>query len=167
MYRKIALTVLVAALAFYGSISIGGENNSEFIGAKNCGLCHPTAFAQWKTTAHARAYESLEEAFRGDQTCVACHSSGVRADLQGVQCESCHGAGRHYGKSYIMVDDMLANAVGLQEMSENVCKRCHTDEAPTLTGFNYPEAWKRIQHGPEPKPEPERPRRRGRNRRQR
>lgn len=62
---------------------------------------------------------------------------GQRTGLRGVQCESCHGPGRHYAASYLMRDPMVARALGLVEPGEAVCRRCHTADTPSLAPFDY------------------------------
>src|SRR5689334_20232319 len=87
--------------------------------AEECGVCHPTHYAEWRMSSHA--YAMVDPVFRAlvavrqehyggkqDMFCVQCHSPvGTRggdivpgfdfADLQpitleGVNCESCHKA---------------------------------------------------------------------------
>lgn len=92
-----------------------------FAGVEKCAKCHKKAFAKWKDTKHAHAFETLEHG-RGetdwiprtfDPECLACHVVGWQpqealrfksgfVDLQttphlaGQQCENCHGpAGEH------------------------------------------------------------------------
>ncbi len=57
-----------------------------YVGAAKCGECHKQAFAKWKETKHAGAYESLAEGrptFEGtwvprshDPECLSCHVTG-------------------------------------------------------------------------------------------
>ncbi len=77
--------------------------NSKFVGAEACKGCHAKAYAVWKTSKHAVAYHTLEQAFKGENpSCVSCHVLGFTAkggfvsvketpQFAGVQCENCHG----------------------------------------------------------------------------
>lgn len=95
-------------------------NGAQYVGAAKCGECHTKAFAKWKNTKHAAAYESLIKGrpnYQGnwvprqfDNECLACHVTGWHPQdvlpydsgfksleetphLAGQQCENCHGAG--------------------------------------------------------------------------
>jgi hypothetical protein len=97
----------------------GGDH---FAGVESCKDCHKKAYAIWKDSKHAHAYESLITGREGtknpiprihDPECIACHTTGwdpqqmFRYDsgfyseektphLKGQQCENCHGpAAKH------------------------------------------------------------------------
>ncbi|HUK63181.1 MAG TPA: multiheme c-type cytochrome, partial [Dongiaceae bacterium] len=88
-----------------------GDNEpppSHYVGAEVCGRCHAKEYAQWRTTAHAHAWQTLVDQ-RKDATpeCVVCHVVGYRksggfetgadaARLGNVQCENCHGMGTEH-----------------------------------------------------------------------
>ena len=62
----------------------------------------------------------------------------MQTTLQGVQCESCHGAARSYTPAYVMRDAELAGLLGLVAKPEaSSCNRCHTDSSPSLQGFDF------------------------------
>lgn len=92
-------------------------STADFGGADTCAACHPTHYAEWKTSMHAyamidpvyRALVGVRQAdFDGarDQFCTQCHSAiGTRGGdivagfsfddlqpitLEGVTCEACH-----------------------------------------------------------------------------
>ena len=94
------------------------ETGATFVGAAKCGECHKRAYAKWKESKHAHAYESLIKGRKGeeenwisriyDPECLACHVTGwhpqevlpyesgfrsaeLTAHLVGQQCENCHG----------------------------------------------------------------------------
>ncbi|MBI2921396.1 MAG: hypothetical protein HYY18_09965 [Planctomycetes bacterium] len=103
---------------------------TPYAGAEACGACHEAQHANWKTTRHAHAWESLLNDPDGgaeDPECISCHVSGFLQpggpgrieDLEkfrGVQCESCHmpvkdhPGGRKFGK-----------------VSEEQCRTCHSE----------------------------------------
>lgn len=89
----------------------------DFAGAQACASCHPTHYAQWRTSMHAHAmrdpvFQALvevrqrERKGQEDPFCVQCHSAiATRAGeitpgfgfdelsplaLEGVTCEACH-----------------------------------------------------------------------------
>jgi len=65
-----------------------------------------------------------------------------------VQCETCHGAGRHYAKVLVMRDAELSRVVGLREPKADTCLRCHTQDAPNIRPFDPREKLERIRHWP-------------------
>lgn len=82
-----------------------------FVGSAVCAGCHPSQTAQWKTTAHAHAWETLVADKRSmDADCFSCHVTGAHhpegpklptevAGLTDVGCEACHGPGQaHIGQ---------------------------------------------------------------------
>ncbi|MES2792219.1 MAG: multiheme c-type cytochrome [Planctomycetota bacterium] len=104
---------------------IAHDSGNEYVGAQKCGECHKKAFAKWKTTKHAQAYESLitgRPDYEGkwvarnhDMECLACHVTGwdprevvpfetgfvsleKTPHLKGQQCENCHGPGSDHVK---------------------------------------------------------------------
>jgi hypothetical protein len=119
-FRKAHLGLVVAfspvALLFFvfgcPQTQPPGDGNDEtgntgltgkFVGAETCAQCHPGPHAEWSSTLHAGAFETLEAIGQGSNAqCVGCHSVGFGQDggfvdrattnaLAGVQCENCHG----------------------------------------------------------------------------
>jgi hypothetical protein len=62
-----------------------------------------------------------------------------------VQCESCHGEGTYYARSFVMRDSELARLAGLREPKAADCTRCHAD-GPSLRTFDFEAARARIRH---------------------
>jgi len=105
---------------------VGVAQGAEYLGVKVCAKCHFDQGDAWKSTAHARAFESLKPGVKAaakskakldpaadystSKDCIGCHATGYgepggyRADMDaesakqfaGVGCESCHGAGGLY-----------------------------------------------------------------------
>ncbi|HVH99941.1 MAG TPA: multiheme c-type cytochrome [Enhygromyxa sp.] len=122
---------------------------ASYVGIDACADCHDEAVAQWKTTVHARGYQTLVTANKQfDLSCVGCHVTGFRAPggsevvenhhLQSVQCEQCHGPGS------LHVEDPSSANIRLQAPS-SVCLSCHTPEHSDT--FEY-EAYLRDVLGP-------------------
>jgi len=74
----------------------------QYVPSKKCAACHKEIYDFWKTTKHARAFETLTRNGRdADLNCWACHTVGYREDtgfknplatptLVGVGCQDCH-----------------------------------------------------------------------------
>jgi cytochrome c1 len=131
----------------------------HFLGQSSCVDCHRSQYAQWRTTAHARAWRTLVDLQKESTTrCVPCHVTGHgqpggfrtaddAARFGDVQCEACHGMGTgHHAWTE------AGNTV-----TESVCRTCHTSEtSPTFTFAAYRP---HVLHSPPPglQPLPESP----------
>jgi hypothetical protein len=101
----------------------------KYVGARKCRSCHKkeeigNQYGIWLESKHAKAFETLatekarewaaKEGIEDPQTadeCLKCHATahGVPDDrlsmkfdrTAGVQCESCHGAGKDYSKKKV------------------------------------------------------------------
>jgi len=147
---------------------------SDFVGAYACAPCHGDKstrheFSKWRLSKHAQAYTVLDtEKARKiakeagvkvhpqkSRICLNCHSmipdedvhsSQIYPDFaQGVQCESCHGAGREHvdaamnQKPYPQMNSVMKNV----DMS--ICINCHT---PNIHGskFDAQKYWAQVDH---------------------
>ena len=150
----------------------------SFVGAETCGMCHKTEkqgnqFGIWQNSQHSKAYQSLltEKADKiakdkGFSTvaaktpeCLKCHVTGYNADPSllgkkfkmedGIQCETCHGAGNDYKSIQIMKDKDAAIANGLVLVSDihTFCVQCHNSESPTFNkDMDLDKMWEKIKH---------------------
>lgn len=149
----------------------------KFVGLKMCSPCHKGVakgkiFEIWQGSKHANAYKTLmSDAAKAiaekkgltkpaheSPECLKCHvtAAGVGASLlapsfnmkDGVQCESCHGAGNDYKGMTVMKDPAKAVAAGLilGKNDPKVCTRCHNEESPSYKEFKYEEYWSKIKH---------------------
>lgn len=163
--------MLVIFIAF--SLSINAQN--QFIGANSCGMCHKKAdqgeqLKIWEESAHAKAFETLksEEATKiaggnafEDENCLKCHATAYNADAKllgkkfkvedGVQCETCHGAGSEYKSKKTMQDHAKSVAAGMTEYADEAaielqCRTCHNEESPTYKEFDFKKMWEKIKH---------------------
>jgi excinuclease UvrABC ATPase subunit len=172
MFARLIVTVAIVLAPLAFSLA-----QNSFVGVKTCGMCHKSEKAGnqlgiWENSKHSKAYEVLltdeankiasEKGFttKAAETpeCLKCHTSGSDVDAsllgtkfnieQGVQCETCHGAGSEYKSKKVMEDKELAvkNGLMLYENTEDLCITCHNAESPTATEFNFAESWEKIKH---------------------
>jgi hypothetical protein len=161
----------------------------KYIGVKKCRSCHKKEligdqYGKWREGAHAKAYETLKgkEALEvakqkglsqpphESKECLKCHVTAYGVDarlvtkgvkqVDGVQCESCHGPGQGYRKKKIMSDRKKSVARGMlePEKDEKLCTTCHNDESPSwdptkfklagggTVGFDFELAKEKIAH---------------------
>lgn len=102
-----------------------------YLTADECGRCHEEQLTQWKSTRHALALRTLIERNRVVQDCLVCHSEANRrglpfeqegADLFGVDCAACHGAGLFHASRSGAKESIV------RKPAEILCRRCHTQE---------------------------------------
>lgn len=127
------------------------SGQSPFVGEEACQSCHKAQYQVWSQSQHATAYEDLEGVNKAfDPACIQCHTVGfnqpggffdinVTGHLMGVQCESCHGAGRAHVDS--AGQKPLPNAAWPKQ---KVCGQCHTQ--PHSPGFDLSTYWPKIAH---------------------
>lgn len=141
----------------------GWAQKPVYVGAKKCKGCHTGAkkgniFSKWQMSKHATAFETLKaKGQEKNPNCLYCHTTGymesgyksgaANANLfEGVQCESCHGAGSLYMKVNHMKDMGDAVEKGLILPMESLCIKCHNKDCPDFKGFNYDAYVKKINH---------------------
>jgi hypothetical protein len=172
------LTLLLAVLVVFSISSMAQDKAvaaNKFVGVKACSMCHKSdqkgnQFGVWQKSKHAEAYKTLTGAKAADiakakgiknaaeaPECLSCHGA-VDPKLvdkydakDGVQCETCHGAGSAYKGMAIMKDKAKAIAAGLHEFKdkaaiEKFCTDCHNEKSPTFKEFKFDEAWGKIKH---------------------
>lgn len=160
MEEKVKKTALFAiGLMLFAFMIYGGD----YIGVKKCKMCHKGAkkgevFEKWEKGPHAKAFETLKT--KGEEKnpkCLECHVTGFNAGgykvgdanaskFEGVQCESCHGAGAKYKSLSTMKDKKKAMEKGLIEPTEEVCKKCHNKKSPDFKGFDFKKYSEKISH---------------------
>jgi len=148
-----------------------------FVGVTTCKMCHNSEkagkqFDIWSNSKHAQAYKTLQTkeadeiaAKKGFKTpaakteaCLKCHVSGYNVEAallgakfkveDGVQCETCHGAGSDYKDMKVMKnrEDAISKGLILPTDGEKFCETCHNSESPSFKGFKYEEMWSKIKH---------------------
>lgn len=123
---------------------------SDLVGPVSCRTCHEEAYRIWAQGPHARAASTLSAEQRKEPLCIACHSRDQQregqADVSGVSCETCHGAGRYYQPAVVMRDKELSHLFGLVDPTPASCLVCHGGASPSLRPFDVTEALPRIDH---------------------
>ena len=138
------VSIAIFALALATAMTAAEENT--YIGAAKCKMCHKVSLASWSETAHAKAFDKLKPEEQGNAECLKCHATGGSADMPGVQCESCHGAGSGYKSMKVMKDPEASKAAGLLAPDEATCRGCHEGAPHDQPEFNYEEAKKTGLH---------------------
>jgi Cytochrome c554 and c-prime len=181
--KTISLIAVAFVLSFVTSCTAAASH--DYVGAGVCKMCHQTAkngeqFQKWQASKHAQAFKTLStpeaakiaeaKGIKGKpyeaKECLECHETAYDAPASalgakfnkedGVQCETCHGAGKDYMKMNIMKDQKLAAANGLVLLSvkdgsaQKFCETCHNKKSPTFKGFDFNKMWAQIAH-PVPK----------------
>ena len=155
---------------------------NKHVGVKICAPCHKTEksgnqFAIWQKSKHAEAYKVLTTAKANEiakskglkkpaaesPECLECHTITADAKLvektldpkDGVQCETCHGAGSAFKTLSIMKDKAKSIAAGMTEYKDDAaiekkCRACHNEKSPTYKEFKFQERYAKIKH-PTPK----------------
>jgi hypothetical protein len=176
--RIVSLLLLSAVLAFFtasfflpdvtSAEEVKKDPGFKYIGEAGCKFCHAgvkngNIYETWKASAHAKAFEKLGAEGQKNEACLGCHTTGhgktvaagkTAADLQGVQCEACHGPGSEYKAMNIMKDKAQATAKGLVEPTKEACGSCHTATLPkecwagaeAAPKFDFAVAAKKIEH---------------------
>lgn len=178
MHKHIFRAITILFLAFLISASVVAQN--KYVGTKICAPCHRTEkqgkqFDIWKNSDHAKAYITLTTAKANEiakekgltkpaaesPECLQCHVVGYGEEAKltekafdykdGVQCETCHGAGSAYKNMTIMKDRAKAVAAGMREFKdekaiEAYCRTCHNEKSPSFKEFKFKERWELIKH---------------------
>jgi hypothetical protein len=147
-----------ACLAF---VSVLVAADAQYVGQTKCKACHLNEHKVWAASAHAKAIEALKPEDRKPE-CLGCHTTGsgkpaaAGADLNGVQCEACHGPGSLYksmdvmSKSKYQADRAAAHQksvdAGLIIPDEKNCTSCHNQKSPNFKGFDFAAAKEKIKH---------------------
>jgi cytochrome c5 len=152
---------LISVLVLFTGNDFAGEH--KYVGIMKCKACHLAEFKAWSATKHATAMNSLKENEKKDAKCLACHATGhgkaaaEGAQLEGVQCEACHGAGSDYKnpalknkakwKENAEAQRKLAQEAGMiSTPTEEMCKTCHNKNSPTFKGFDFAKDLPKVKH---------------------
>ena len=127
----------------------------NYAGAKQCLACHLAVCKYETNTAHAGAFTSSAFKALGGQTnasCLPCHTVGyglptgfvsaaATPQLEGVQCENCHGPDANHVASE---DD--PTVYPRVEVAATLCGGCHSASHTTFTNPPTYEEWSASGH---------------------
>ena len=112
----------------------------QYASSQTCAGCHGNIYNTETNTAHAQAFQALQQINQStNPSCLPCHTVGYglptgftdasqTPQLEGVQCENCHGPG-----GYHAANPMDPTVVPRVELAAQVCGGCHTgDQHPTF-----------------------------------
>ncbi len=153
MKKQLIFFVLIAFAVSSLAFKLSDDKPHGYIGSKKCGMCHKkdedgAQLKKWEESKHAKATEALKTADADklaggkaieNQDCLKCHATGAGSDpklndkkfeIDGVQCEACHGPGKDYKSKKVMEDREKAVANGLivwadDKAIEGMCLTCH------------------------------------------
>ena len=153
--------ILVLFMAQAAIADSGDKTTPLYVGWKRCALCHKGKSGgyiveSWKKSKHANAYNALGAPDNENPQCLKCHTTAVKkkygpgvvgSDMEGVQCEACHGPGSEYRKSRDRMEDReAAISYGLILPDEQTCIKCHNEECPHYRPFNFSIMYPMIEH---------------------
>jgi hypothetical protein len=132
----------------------------SYAGEQTCAQCHGNVHSTVMNTAHAQAFQTLVQVHQDtNPSCLPCHTVGYglptgftnalrTPQLEGVQCENCHGPGANHAAN--PGDQTVVPRV---ELAAQVCGGCHSAQltpASVVTrhplGFGF-EDWSTSPHG--------------------
>jgi hypothetical protein len=153
IFRKMRLILWVFIFVVMAITKTGWTQEPDYVGAAKCKMCHAKQHKVWTESKHAKALEVLKPQEQKDPQCLSCHVTGyqalrgVKSELAGVQCESCHGPGSVYIKIHAKKDKEGAKKAGMIARPDpESCKTCHNEKSPTFKGFDYAKMWEVIKH---------------------
>ena len=132
------------------SVDLGREppaTGGMYVGSASCKGCHAEAYALWRKSKHAHAYQTLVlHGHAADPECLTCHTVGfgfqtgfvnieTTPNLPDVGCENCHGVGGNHVKN---------PQKGYGQVTKADCLTCHT--AQNSPKFDYDIYLPKIQH---------------------
>ena len=116
------------------------DDGGYYTGYGECARCHPDETRSWLETKHADAFKTLVMRSQDyNPECIPCHATGFgftggftmpgeTLDMEGVQCEMCHGPGGNHVEDQSVLLPM--------EVDESVCRQCHTEEKSPQFDFD-------------------------------
>ena len=150
--RMIELLTLYQEMLSAENLSVDLEREPPttggmYVGSASCKGCHTEAYAIWKKSKHAHAYQTLvSHGHAADPECLTCHTVGfgfqtgfvnieTTPNLPDVGCENCHGVGGNHVKN---------PQKGYGQVTKADCLTCHT--MPNSPKFDYEVYLPRIRH---------------------
>jgi len=110
----------------------------SMIGINACSNCHPTEYRQWTLSSHSKAFESLKDKGKSnDTTCIPCHTTTYKTGRvnPGLECVICHVPKDNHGTQKNTIE---------KHTEETYCIKCHKEE--NSPDFKYEEFIKKVVH---------------------
>ncbi|MGB9735679.1 MAG: multiheme c-type cytochrome [bacterium] len=117
-----------------------------YVGVDSCKMCHENQYKVWASSAHAKAYNSLNETGKKNIKCLSCHTTNGTAKFPDVQCEACHGPGSDYSDMDTMKNFKKVWDAGLNRHASATCLNCHNEKCQRFQGFDFKVYWMEIMH---------------------
>ncbi|MBN2070519.1 MAG: hypothetical protein JW814_03590 [Candidatus Krumholzibacteriota bacterium] len=133
---------------FLSRDTVTGKIRESYLGIDICRRCHTDIMSGFMLTKHFRAFNDLALSGRDtDKACLPCHTTGYGLfsgydieteqaggiNLQGVQCEACHGPGTKHSRDGKYKKEAVSS-----------CRVCHTPERSP--GFDFDQYMKSFDH---------------------
>lgn len=133
-------------------------SRNGYSGEATCMICHNKEYIQWRLTRHADAFASIMRKGEEDnEKCIICHVTGFgnrggyninnkdySKHLEGVQCESCHGAGYQSCSAFTEIKPKKKKTAEWKKL----CLSCHTQKESL--NFVFAKRYQRILHASAP-----------------
>jgi 2',3'-cyclic-nucleotide 2'-phosphodiesterase (5'-nucleotidase family) len=115
-----------------------------------CEPCHANQVKIWKTTDHAKAYDTLvKKSKQFDPDCLACHTTRFeqpegfsmkqqQPELANIQCETCHGFAKEHLSSM--------KPIPTPKPAMALCLKCHTPYRAPDFEKNAKKVFEKIKH---------------------
>jgi hypothetical protein len=133
---NLSRTAIITNLSSNAFFKVSGPGAS-YAGEQTCAQCHGNVHSTLMNTAHAQAFKTLQQIHQdSNPSCLPCHTVGYglptgftdavhTPQLEGVQCENCHGPGGNHAAN--PGDQTVIPRV---ELAAQVCGGCHNARFP-------------------------------------
>jgi len=120
-----------------------------------CLVCHVTGYGRYGVAKIVDNGGIMKIVDKGEIAKISGKDEPPKGEKysmeEGVTCEACHGPAGDYITSHIKKDNKKqAIADGLimptEELSKELCVKCHNKESPTYKPFEYKKAIKLVEH---------------------
>jgi hypothetical protein len=125
---------------------------------ESCAPCHQQAYDVWKSSKHARAWETIRaKNSHVDPYCQKCHTEGYglpggfvsigrSASMVNVNCQDCHGPSAAHAET-CQKKDPHAVATPYAGQAKQRCVNCHDPENdPNFSVLGFDARWASIRH---------------------
>ncbi len=117
-----------------GNSNDSGNGAATYVGWQKCKTCHAKEYATFEKRNYSKSWKIL--VMRGETKnpeCLKCHTTGYgrpggfisaekTPNLEGKQCEACHGPGSKHAAN---PSDPAAKSAMIVANKKNVCIQCH------------------------------------------